>query len=110
MKKIIFVLILGQLLTSCLDFSNNTIENLSIETDFDPIVINSQYMVRIPKYMKKSNSLNDDASLQYLNTFKETCVIIIDESKEDIISTFKELGEYNDSLSVVKNYTEIQLN
>jgi hypothetical protein len=107
--KLILIIFTGQLLTSCSDLDKDKQENLSIESDFMPIEINDEYKISVPKYMKKANGLNDEASLQYQNIYKETYVVIIDESKEELVSTFQELGEYNDSISVVKNYRDIQL-
>jgi len=107
--KIILLIFIGQLLTSCVDLDKNKQENLSLETDFIPIEINDEYRISIPKYMKNTSVLNEEASLQYLNVFKETYIIIIDESKEELISTFKDLGEYNESISVSENYRDIQL-
>ncbi|NER15340.1 hypothetical protein GWK08_17935 [Leptobacterium flavescens] len=104
-----FLLLLCLTMTSCLNVNGDKDENLSLDRDFSEVEINNEYKIKIPKYMDKTSDLNDEASLQYQNIFKETYVVIIDESKEDLISTFKDLGEYNDSLSVVENYRDIQL-
>lgn len=110
LPKLTLILFIGLLLTSCSDSLNNTIEEIvAIEDDFMPIEINDEYVINIPKHMKVANDLNDDAALQYQNIFKETYLIVIGESKEVFVSEFKELGEYNDSLSVVENYRDIQL-
>ncbi len=59
--------------------------------------------------MKQTNDLNEEASLQYNNLFKENYIIEIDESKEEFISAMDE-AEINDpSYSVVENYRNIQL-
>ena len=108
MKKISFYLsaiVLSIVLASC-DFNKK--ENLAIEEDFELVKV-SDYGIHIPNYMKKADNLNDDASLQYQNIFKETYVIVIDESKEEFIDAFKELDMYDESVSVVKNYREIQM-
>ncbi|MDN5203688.1 hypothetical protein QQ008_20025 [Fulvivirgaceae bacterium BMA10] len=107
--KLILIICIGQLLVSCFDFNNNKDENLSIDKDFVPIKINNEYGIKIPSYMKKTNDLNDEASLQFQNVFKEAYIVIIDESKKEFVDTFKEIGEYNDSISVAKNYRDIQL-
>src|SRR5688572_15741975 len=75
-----------------------------IEKDFQLVEVNDEYSIRIPNYMKKAVSLHEEASLQYQNVFKETYIIIIDESKSEYIETFKDLGEYDTSVSVAANY------
>ena len=54
-------------------------------------------------------ALNEEASFEYANIFKETYVIVIDENKQDFINTFKELEIYKDSLSPLDNYSEYQM-
>ncbi|PKV52724.1 hypothetical protein ATE84_4844 [Aquimarina sp. MAR_2010_214] len=108
-SKLLILFVLGQLLTSCFTSNKNKNDTLFIEEDFVPVEINNQYELSVPKYMKEAHDLNDDASLQYKNIYKETYIVVIDEPKEEMISTFKELEEYNDSLSVIKNYKNIQL-
>jgi hypothetical protein len=112
MKKITLLFLLAPFLfISCLDlegFSSNKTPEKGVE--FKTVKIDNRYKIKLPSYMKETSDLNDDASLQYMNVYKETYFIIIDESKDDIISTFKELGEYNDSISVAENYKTIQLN
>ena len=103
------IFLIGISLFSCMDLIDKRKENLSLEKDFKSIEINSEYTMSVPKYMKETNGLNDDASLQYQNIFKETYVVVIDEPKEEFVSIFRELGEYNDSLSVIENYRDIQL-
>ncbi|NAS29951.1 hypothetical protein GTQ40_03110 [Flavobacteriaceae bacterium R38] len=105
--KIFLCILLSISMTACLGLNDKKTENLS-ENDFNPVRINNEYVIRIPDYMRKANNLNDDASLQYQNTFRETYIIIIDESKSEFITTFKELGTYNDSVSVIKNYRNVQ--
>ncbi|WP_420602139.1 hypothetical protein [Flagellimonas sp.] len=105
----LLVVILGFSITSCLDFKvKKTEKEISLD-DFKKVEINHEYQVSIPKYMRKTNSLNDDASLQCQNIFKETYLIIIDEPKDEFIKVFRELEQYNEELSLVENYREIQL-
>lgn len=68
------------------------------------------YMMDIPQHMKSTRELNDEASLQYQDPAAELYIIVIDESKSEFIKTFKEIGDYNDSFSVVSNYSRVQLN
>jgi len=67
------------------------------------------YEISIPKYMKTATDLNADASMQFQNIYKETYLAIIDEDKDDFVDAFKELNEYDASLSTAGNYRKIQM-
>jgi len=77
--------------------------------DLKKINVNNEYALSVPEYMTEMKSLHEDASFQYANIFKETYIVIIDESKEEFINTFKELEIYNDSLTPLENYADFQL-
>jgi hypothetical protein len=53
--------------------------------DFQEQKVGHVYHVSIPDYMTKSYSLNNAASLQYLNAAKETYLIVIEDSKEQLV-------------------------
>ena len=55
------------------------------KVNFDEKEVGHVYHVSIPSYMTKTNSLNTAASLQYLNAAKETYVIVIEDSKEQLL-------------------------
>lgn len=42
------------------------------------------YSLDIPNHLSEVKNLNDDASLQYQNAFKELYVIVIDETKREV--------------------------
>jgi hypothetical protein len=120
MRKNLFIigtLSLGAILTACsssvsegegfLDGIKDQIEKAD-ETNYETIKVNGQYSMGVPDFMTSSTSLNDDASLQYNNLYKEKYVIVIDEDKQEFIDVFKELGEYDDKKSVIDNYAEQQ--
>ncbi|MEL6917111.1 MAG: hypothetical protein AAFO99_05200 [Bacteroidota bacterium] len=109
LKKALVFLCFIPLFTSCLGLLKDKEENLSLAEDFNTVRINDQYSIALPKYMKEATNLNDDASLQYQNIFKEAYVVVIDEPKQDLIDVFKELEEWDDNKSVVENYRDIQL-
>lgn len=117
MKKnlaLIFAIAIGPIFTSCIngDSGNPTSENVKEaqeEISFNPVSINNEYEVSVPDYMTPAKDLNAEASLQYQNIYKETYVIIIDESKEDFVNAFQELGEYDNSMSTIENYRKTQL-
>lgn len=77
--------------------------------DLKRIKIDTLYALAVPKYMKKLKSLNDDASLQYGNMFKEAYIIVIDEKKQDFIDVFKEFEEYDEGKTPLENYSENQI-
>ena len=107
MKKVVFLLIAVFIFTSCLDDIKSKFspeKNVSFET----VKIENRYRLKIPKYMKETTELNDDASLQYMNTFKEAYVIVIDEPKDSFVTLFKDIDEYIDSISVLENYKKVQ--
>ncbi|QYJ69257.1 hypothetical protein [Flavobacterium litorale] len=74
MKNFILItLFVTLLLTSCSD------------TDYETrtVRVKGKYSIDIPKMLSKATDLNEDASLQYQNTFRELYVIVIDESKRE---------------------------
>lgn len=92
---------------SC-DFLNKSDENLSLEKDFKLVKHENDFSIYVPNYFKESDDLNDEATLQFQNLFKETYLVVIEEPKQDFIDLFRELDEYNDSISPVKNYKYVQ--
>jgi hypothetical protein len=73
-----------------------------------PVVINNEYSVDIPSFMTKTTKLNDDASLQFQNIFKEAYIIVIDESKAEFVDALVEAEQYDSTISVVANYADTQ--
>ena len=96
--------------TSCIDFKTKKKEVTETEVaeDFNQVEVNGEYRLSLPKYMKKTDNLNEEASLQYQNIFKETYTIVIDEAKNDFVEMFTELEEYDEGISVIKNYRNVQ--
>mgnify|MGYP000689938793 CR=1 FL=1 len=77
--------------------------------DLKSYVVNKDYSIAVPKYMTEMKSLNEDASFQYANIYKEVYTIVIDEDKKEFINAFKSIEIYNDSLSPIENYTDYQI-
>lgn len=77
--------------------------------DFHTVSVNEEYQVSLPKFMKGTTGLNEEASLQYQNLFKEAYTIIIDEPKQDFVDVYKELDQYNEGITLLQNYRKIQL-
>jgi hypothetical protein len=79
------------------------------EDTFQEVKINGLYSMKLPDYLTAGNDLNDEASLQYQNIYKEVYVIVIDEPKQEFIDVFKEIESYDDSKSAIDNYAEAQM-
>jgi hypothetical protein len=107
--KLLTITYLLVITNSCLESSSNSNDTDILNSNFELVRINNEYSMELPSFMKASNDLNDEASLQYQNVFKETYVIVIDENKEEFKEVFVDLGDYNDSVSMVKNYKNVQL-
>jgi len=114
MKKLWFILVLlsliscKEIISEALKSANNTsIENLS-DSEYKEITVDPIYKLSVPNYMKEMKSLNDEASLQYANIYKETYTVVIHENKQDFVNYFKELNEYDDEISVIENYSQAQ--
>ena len=84
------------------------VDDVKIE-DLKVISVDDKYTMAVPEYMTELKSLNDDASFEYANIYKETYTIVIDENKQDFINAFKEIEIYNDSLSPLDNYSDYQI-
>jgi hypothetical protein len=62
----------------------------------------------IPTYMTKTTTLNEEASMQFQNIFKEAYVVVIDEDKAEFKNAFAELGSYDTTRSIISNYADTQ--
>ncbi|MBL1280694.1 MAG: hypothetical protein COA33_010495 [Fluviicola sp.] len=67
------------------------------------------YSIDIPADLTITTSLNDDASLQYNNTYAEKYVIVIDEDKQNFIDVLKSLGAYDKDKSLADELADIQI-
>ncbi len=68
------------------------------------IIKKVNYSIEIPKDLSETKLLNDVASLQYENQFKEFYVIVIDESKESLKDFFAPNSETPNNLD---GYSEL---
>lgn len=62
------------------------------------IIKNNNYSIEIPNDLTETKLLNDVASLQYENQFKEFYVIVIDESKKSLLDFFAPNSETPNNL------------
>lgn len=71
------------------------------------VTVEDKYELTLPGSLAKTNDLNEDASLQYQNLFKEFYVIAIDEPKADMHDALVEyelLDVYSDD---IEGYSEL---
>lgn len=114
--KVVVPLLMLFLVSSCKEKIKDAIkkglesgdETIS-EANFKHVEVDSLYAVSIPKYMKEMPNLNDQATLQYGNVYKNLYTVVIHEDKEDFIDYYTEIGAYNDSISILDNYTTGQV-
>jgi hypothetical protein len=104
----ILIFALSIVLTSCvLNLFKD--EKKTAKAELETVTINENYSMGIPKFMTKATGLNDEASLQYQNIFKETYVIVIDENKQEFIDAYQQLQGYDSSTSVISSYADTQV-
>ena len=59
--------------------------------------------------MTGTTGLNEEASLQFQSLRKEAYLIVMDELKSGFETVFRDLEQYDDSLSVIQNYRDARL-
>jgi hypothetical protein len=62
------------------------------KTELQTVSYQNKYSIEIPNYLTKSFNLNDEATLQYQNLFKDEYVIIIEEPKSEFDDAIEILG------------------
>lgn len=73
------------------------------------VAINDLYSVEIPDILSKATNLNDEASLQYQNLFKELYIIVLDETKEsvnEVLSSYDTSDSYQEN---VRGYANLMI-
>lgn len=79
------------------------------KVEVEQVLINGEYSMDIATYMTKTNQLNDDASLQFQNIFKEAYIIVIDEDAKEFVDVYTGLEAYDSTRSVLSNYADTQV-
>lgn len=102
---LLLVVALSFSLSSCFI---NLKDEKNAKVELNQISVN-EYSMGIPTYMTKTTTLNEDASMQFQNIFKETYVVVIDEDKAEFKKAFAELGSYDTTRSIISNYADTQL-
>lgn len=83
-------------------------EQLNLDTDYQELIVNDSFSIKIPNYMEVSTDLNADASLQYQNALKETYMVIIDENKSTFSVLMSFFSNTDSTLSILENYANVQ--
>jgi len=104
MRFIFSLLILTSVIISCKTKSHQKV------SDVNKITIDSSYTLEVPKYMEAMDNLYNQASLQYGSRNKDAYTVVINENKKDFIGYFRNIGKYNENVSVIKNYAAAQVN
>lgn len=107
-KRIILLTGFTILFVSCNIINNNDKSEKLSDDAYNEVNINNDYSILLPKYLSKAENLNEDASLQYQNIFREAYIIVIDEPKDEYITLFKELELYDKALTPLENYSKFQ--
>ncbi|MEX2484232.1 MAG: hypothetical protein WED10_06730 [Brumimicrobium sp.] len=102
----------GEPLVTSSDTDNSSINSEANKPSnpTETVVVKNQYSIEMPEFMTEVTTLNNEASFQCQNIYKETYMIVIDEPTDEFISVFKSLDGYDESLSVVENYRIVQSN
>ena len=111
-KSLVLILFLCISIISCkkiIDSAASIGKDDIKKEDLKSISVNKDYIISIPDYMTEMKSLNEDASFQYANIYKDVYTIVIDEDKQEFIKAFRDIEIYNDSLSIVSNYSDYQV-
>ncbi len=77
-------------------------KNLLAQENFKEQKAGNTIFLQLPNYLVKTNTLNDDAILQYLNSAKEAYVIVIDDSKkqlEELGSKYENVTDFHENIS-----------
>jgi hypothetical protein len=117
MKKIVYVfsvLTIRVAVTSCFsgsaDDTRSSLEELiKPSVEYDVVEIEGLYSMKVPKFMTVTTQLQEDASLQYNNPFKEKYVTVLDEKNDEIMVFMTDYGVYDDSKSKLENYVDTRL-
>ncbi|MDF0706074.1 MAG: hypothetical protein VX772_02505 [Bacteroidota bacterium] len=104
MKIRFFVVVLTILVpfSSCKEKKkeNNVLERETFQT----VTIDGNYKIEVPKFMTGTTGLNEEASLQFQSLIKEAYLLVIDEPKAGFEEVYRDLGQFDDNLSIIQNY------
>lgn len=74
------------------------------------VTIDNKYSISLPSFLVKANTtLNEDASLQYLHTWKEFYVVVIDESKAEVQKALQDYSLTDTYSNDINGYSDLIL-
>lgn len=68
----------------------------------EEVIVANKFKINIPTYMSETNSLNEDASLQYQSIFKGMYLIVMEDNKKDLHKLLEEnqiASEFSDGFN-----------
>ncbi|NDV16973.1 hypothetical protein GO009_13150 [Muricauda sp. TY007] len=95
--------------SSCKNFNAEKNDSGPKSQDFNTVAINNEYQINIPRFMKGTTGLNEEASLQYQSLLQEAYLLVIDEPKSRFEEVYRDLGQYDEQLSTIQNYRDARL-
>lgn len=98
MRKITIIFLITLFFSSC----QNTVKEKTVPID-------NKYSLTIPSFLNKSNTLNEDASLQYEHRMKELYVIVVDDLISDLDKAIDENDLSNHYSKDIHGYTNLSL-
>lgn len=104
-----FLLVIIIAFHSCKPETVQDAKKLSLNNDFELVKIKGNYQIKVLDYMTSTNILNDEASLQYMHTFKEEYIIVMDEPKQEFIDIYSDFNSYDEKKSALINYRDTQI-
>lgn len=88
---------------------NRNIKETHLGQHIKRIRVADSYTVEVPKQMRLCKELNALASLQYADEAEDLFFIVIDQSVSDFKSIQRQLGGYDEDLSVLENYRNLEI-
>ncbi|MBO0329530.1 hypothetical protein [[Muricauda] lutisoli] len=108
--KIRFFIIFLACLVSITGCKENKKEDTALGMNtFQTVSIDGYYMIDVPRFMTGTTGLNEEASLQFQSLIKEAYLLVIDEPKAGFEEVYRDLGQYDDELSIIQNYRVARL-
>lgn len=78
-------------------------------TEFETVRVKGMYSLDLPDFLTETDDLNDEASLQYQNPFREFYAIVIDEPKTELIKALEVNSLYDYYSADLEGYSQLLL-
>ena len=78
--------------------------------DEQTVTVENRYSISVPSFLKEVDNLNEEASLQYQNAFREFYVIVIDEPKTEMLKALVDNNLTDTYSNDLKGYSDLLLN